>query len=261
MKRSQSVELIAALEDKPLGVALNRLAIIAKQEGHKALAQWAHYELDGYNEEIHKRSENNQVPEYRNVPVIWRDVYGRPLSLQGIQDQKLFNLLSQWTMKQGILELEGYTTKGTGITIVPEQLRFLSEMVRFPMRGGDIAREAIMGLFNKVRAEALRKLSQIKISKDQARSGEIVPIALQIKRVLYGKSDRAKLRHLLNDTLKVDSSLDAFCLDYFPHVHRQFSGGMDRNAKLNLLLLEDLEEIRHHLAYEYPQEMTDNDEE
>lgn len=65
--------------------------------------------------------------------------------------------------------------------------------------------------------------------------------------IAYTASQTAETRRSLNKFLRIDSSLDAFCLDYFPHVYRQFSAGMDRNGKLNLLLSENLDEIRHRL--------------
>jgi len=47
---------------------------------------------------------------------------------------------------------------------------------------------------------------------------------------------RASLRQALLRALPGDSDLDAFCLDFFASVHQRFSQGMDRQAKLNLLL-------------------------
>ena len=48
--------------------------------------------------------------------------------------------------------------------------------------------------------------------------------------------DRPQLRKLLIDTLRTDGDFTPFVLDYFPNVHRNFTGGMDRTSKLNLLL-------------------------
>jgi 3',5'-cyclic AMP phosphodiesterase CpdA len=48
--------------------------------------------------------------------------------------------------------------------------------------------------------------------------------------------DRPQLRALLIDTLRTDGDFNAFVLDYFPDVQRNFAGGMDRTSKLNLLL-------------------------
>jgi hypothetical protein len=47
---------------------------------------------------------------------------------------------------------------------------------------------------------------------------------------------RASLRQALLRALPGDSDLDAFCLDFYASVHQRFSQGMDRQAKLNLLL-------------------------
>lgn len=46
----------------------------------------------------------------------------------------------------------------------------------------------------------------------------------------------ASLRMVLQQVLRIDSDLDAFCLDYFPAVKRLFSSGMDAESKRNLLL-------------------------
>lgn len=253
MKRSQYTELVDAFENKKLSIALNRLAIIAKQEGLNDFVKWTRYELDGYNEEIHQRSDDNQVPPYRRIPVTWYDVYNRPLRIQDIRDPKLFQMLSRWTMKQGIPELEGYTEGGKGLTIIPERLHLLSNMLGVPMRGGDIAREAIIALFRVISAEALRKLSKLKVHEDAGMSTGRISMVSKLKNAIFPKSDRAEMRRLINEVIKTDSSLNAFCLDYFPRVHQQFSGSMDRTAKLNLLLLEDFDEIRYHLECEYPQ--------
>lgn len=48
--------------------------------------------------------------------------------------------------------------------------------------------------------------------------------------------DRPQIRELLIDTLRTDGDFNAFVLDYFPDAHRNFTSGMDRTSKLNLLL-------------------------
>src|SRR4051794_22250424 len=46
----------------------------------------------------------------------------------------------------------------------------------------------------------------------------------------------AAIRRLLALVAVASSSLDALCLDHFPQVFRLFTGGMDRQARENLLL-------------------------
>jgi hypothetical protein len=66
------------------------------------------------------------------------------------------------------------------------------------------------------------------------------------------------LRQVLNRALGTPSQLDAFLIDYFPDIFRQTSCGMDREAKLNLLLQEDSETHLTSLVHrEFPQEVAD----
>ena len=46
-----------------------------------------------------------------------------------------------------------------------------------------------------------------------------------------------KIRLLIDRLCPTDASLDAFCIDHFPEVHKLFSSGMERTAKVNLLLV------------------------
>lgn len=46
----------------------------------------------------------------------------------------------------------------------------------------------------------------------------------------------AQLRRLLETHLRTDAELETFCLQYFLAVQRQFSAGMNRTQKLNILL-------------------------
>lgn len=47
---------------------------------------------------------------------------------------------------------------------------------------------------------------------------------------------RPAIRKVLHEALLTDSAISAFCLDYFPTVHRCFSCAMDRTGKVNILL-------------------------
>ena len=60
---------------------------------------------------------------------------------------------------------------------------------------------------------------------------------------------RNQLRRAIERLLLADASLDAFCVDYFPKVHRQFSAGMEWTRKVNILLLAaDPTELHERLA-------------
>lgn len=48
--------------------------------------------------------------------------------------------------------------------------------------------------------------------------------------------DTRSVRLRLDESLRTDADLDAYCLDFFPQVYGRFSSQMDRQQKLNLLL-------------------------
>lgn len=48
-----------------------------------------------------------------------------------------------------------------------------------------------------------------------------------------------ELRELISNNFATDSDLDAFLCDEFPHIHRQLSGGMDRNQKVTYLFSKE----------------------
>lgn len=47
---------------------------------------------------------------------------------------------------------------------------------------------------------------------------------------------RNLVRRAFFETLRADADSDAFCMDFFPETYRQFSSGMNRQEKVNLLL-------------------------
>jgi hypothetical protein len=51
-----------------------------------------------------------------------------------------------------------------------------------------------------------------------------------------GELTRAEVRRRLHEVLRDDSELDAFVLDHFDGVRRKFTNGMDRTAKISVLL-------------------------
>lgn len=68
---------------------------------------------------------------------------------------------------------------------------------------------------------------------------------------------RPEVRRLLNQALVSDADFNAFCLDYFPDVHRRFGGGMDRLQKTNLLLeqVRDLAAVVRGLREAHPDQV------
>lgn len=67
---------------------------------------------------------------------------------------------------------------------------------------------------------------------------------------------RSELRQLISRLLRTDSDQDAFVLDYFHHIYRLFTAGMNRTQKVNLLFESaDTEEILQALEQQYAVEV------
>jgi hypothetical protein len=86
----------------------------------------------------------------------------------------------------------------------------------------------------------------LKDSREQAST----PPAAERQRTL---PMRKVLREQLNACFPLDSDLDAFTLDWFPEIYRQFARGMIRTEKLNLLLGlgQTLDDLQKALATEW----------
>lgn len=71
----------------------------------------------------------------------------------------------------------------------------------------------------------------------------------------------ASVRTLIDQVLLADSEFEAFVLDYFPQVKRLYGNGMDRTAKVNILLEHvDYKKIYTALYQKYPQAAESNSE-
>lgn len=65
------------------------------------------------------------------------------------------------------------------------------------------------------------------------------------------RSEKPQIRQTIDACLQTDADLTAFCIDFFPKTASRFSDGMDRMAKVNLLLqLEHHEDIFERLKSE-----------
>jgi hypothetical protein len=64
---------------------------------------------------------------------------------------------------------------------------------------------------------------------------------------------RPAIRRLIEQLVRSDADLDAFFLDYFPHLHKRVSGSMDRVAKLNVLFEQESDDtISEKLRLAFP---------
>ena len=95
---------------------------------------------------------------------------------------------------------------------------------------------------------------QIHVTVNQGTSvGGLADEPQPLRTKLGPRPTTASLRKVLQEVLRTDSDLSAFCLDYFPQVKRLFSAGMDTEQKRSLLLeKEDSENIWKRLQTTEP---------
>jgi hypothetical protein len=104
---------------RSLPVALRVAIVIADEEW----ASWIRLELMGYLADNPAMKADTVVPEYRGVPGLWYDDYGRALALN---DPGLA-FINELRLRPGVAELEGIAT-GTGtLTMRPTEF---SEIIR-----------------------------------------------------------------------------------------------------------------------------------
>jgi hypothetical protein len=68
------------------------------------------------------------------------------------------------------------------------------------------------------------------------------------------------IRRLISELFKSQSEFEGFCLDYFPHVQKSFTAGMDKVARVNILLeyqINDLMPIWLALREQFPRHFRD----
>ena len=120
-----------------------------------------------------------------------------------------------------------------------------SEVVVYELRGGCAA--ASPPWLRRSGELAALKAKRVRTSAEDALllrckrrlyfvKGEAAQVAIVSPVEIATTSSRSELRQLLDRRLRTDSDFNAFCLDCFPHVYRNFGGGMTRIAKTNDLL-------------------------
>ena len=127
----------------------------------------------------------------------------------------------------------------------------------------ELAEDSQSGIVNFGASHKRSPFSQ-KTKTDHTHDLLFMPLAQESPRVdrsgtVYMKEAfaRVSMRKILHFVLKTPSEFDAFCLDHFPVVHQKFSNGMDSTAKMNILLLEDLEHIYDLLKMHYSAEVNE----
>jgi hypothetical protein len=111
------------VEKQPLSQSLPVALRIAASIADEELTSWIKLELMGYLADNPEMKEDTIVPEYRAVPGLWYDDFGRVLAL----DDPDLSFINEFRLRHGVAELEGVAAGTNPLVIRPAEF---SEIIR-----------------------------------------------------------------------------------------------------------------------------------
>ena len=148
-------------------------------------------------------------------------------SLLQANDVKLHHL----KVEHAVLPKESDETE----TWVLEGGRFLSKGIEYPSHHPVSKNRETQGEAQHSQQQAISNTDTSLIENGGSTINVSVPSASTVAPGSEPEFNSGKLRQQLNQSFD-DAELSAFCLDYFPEVYDKFSGGMQKNTKITLLL-------------------------
>jgi hypothetical protein len=116
-------QLLTLIEQQPLSRSLPAALRIANSITDEEWASWIKLELMGYLADNPAMREQTAVPEYRAVPGLWYDDYGRSLA---INDPGLA-FINELRLRQGVTELESIAAGNGPLVMRPMEF---SDIIR-----------------------------------------------------------------------------------------------------------------------------------
>jgi len=142
------------MSDNTVSEILERVIEIAEEQKDTDLQKWAHLELEGYYSTNRYLSQDDEVPDYREIAGEHRDIYGRPLV---IKDSR-FDFVNIDRLRASVTEIEEAAKKegfirvrdAQKIEIIKTGLGVdVSEFVFSPI--------ALKGVLTSIKEEAIRR--------------------------------------------------------------------------------------------------------
>lgn len=156
---------------KKLSEILPTIILIARKIGDEELEKLIDLELNSYFNSNKSLTEDVTVPEYREIPGQYFDIYQRPLI---ITDPGL-NFVNQYRIRNGIAELERFSEKGGLLTI--QDLNFINLIklhLQVEVHSFSFSSTSVLGVLQAIRTVILKRMLEIspKIEQTTNSKGE-----------------------------------------------------------------------------------------
>lgn len=106
-------EVIDSATDRELSSLMTKALTISKILNDKEFEKWILLETSGYFNTNPALTKDTYVPNYRKLAGLYHDKYNRPLI---IDDPDLFEIISNYPVREGVSELEGFAKQAGFIT-------------------------------------------------------------------------------------------------------------------------------------------------
>tara|TARA_R110001583_G_scaffold194824_1_gene367225 strand:- start:1366 stop:1941 length:576 start_codon:yes stop_codon:yes gene_type:complete len=152
-------EIIKDLHSRPLSESLQKLLLLATHINDNELVKWVKFELTGYYGS--DMSEDDVVPEYREVSGYHTDDYGRKFI---IEDEQL-QFINTTRLRAGIAELEVYTENGI-IQKDQSTCNLIFENLNVRVTSFHVSGSQIQNLLTSVKCELIERVSKLDPQKE-----------------------------------------------------------------------------------------------
>ena len=177
--------LLSIAEEQALSRSLPAALRDSTAISDEQLASWIKLELMGYLNTNPENKPHTVVPEYRDIPGLWSDDYGRVLML----DQPDLAFINHIRLRQGVTEFEGIAT-GSG-TLAMREMEF-AEIIRANL-GTELSTyqfspDSVKQVLTNIKVQLLDRIAQ------QREKIKALPVSsvlqqteiLQLKPTIYG---------------------------------------------------------------------------
>lgn len=149
---------------------LDKLIEIANANNDESLKKWAHLESEGYYASNRYLTEEDIVPQYREVAGEHRDCYGKPLL---ISDPKL-SFVNTARLRHSVAELESLSKRSGELLSIkdPETCKLIKEHLDVNVCEFVFNPASLDGVLNSIRQEAIRR-SRKYITRQELMSTEV----------------------------------------------------------------------------------------